>query len=391
MQPETKSSLLIYLINYDWRDIFRSDHEELWEKLVRDNLAPDFNRLFFHSYAHVGYHEKHDTVETVHIKTRLKYLKPLLDMTTLVRAPYYAWRYGVRPDVWAVADFGAVPGAWLAKKLFGGTVVMSINNEPVRYSRVRKFGFFKSLYTRLIQTLFHGLVDRYFTINTTLRDYLVSAGVPQDTITIFSMNTIVRDAKHITQARKGVIRTQFGLRPDNKVLVTVGRLEAEKNWEKSIALFATLPKEYVLFCLGMGSLEQKLKDLTKQHGVEDRVFFPGFVQRSDIWNYYLDADAFVLLSRVEALGIVFWEAMYVGLPCVGSDVPGIMESLGEDGERGRIYREEDGVEGYQEQVRFCVTPSTEREAMCKRARAYVEEHIRSTVSINDIATPRASR
>jgi glycosyltransferase involved in cell wall biosynthesis len=222
------------------------------------------------------------------------------------------------------------------------------------------------------------------TINETMKRYIMNLGVPEERISIFLVDTIRRDRKHIPHAQKGVVRSRHGIGPDAKVLLTVARLEAEKNWPRSLELFATLPDDHVLIVLGMGSLEPELRQMVRTLGVEKRVIFTGFVQREDIWNYYLDADVFVLLSTAEALGIVFWEAMYVNTPVIGSDVEGILESLGSDGERGRVWTESDGIKGYQERVAFCVTPSAERDTMIQKAKEYVDEQLKNPTTINTL-------
>lgn len=384
-EDATAEPLTICLVNYDWRDIFRTDKNELREKLERDQLRPDINHFFFFSWAKQTYAAEEGLWQTKHQRTYgLEAMRPVMNIWALFAVPFALRGKGRSIDVWATYDFGMVPALWVCKRIYGGTVVGILNNQPKIYSEVRKFGKVKGMYSWLMERVGARLVDHMFTINLTLKRYLQSIGVPERKITVFAMNTILRDEKDIAAAQRGKVRAQYGIGADKKVIVTVGRLEAEKNWPRSLELFATVPDQYVLFCLGMGSLEEELKHQVADLGIAHRVFFTGFVQRKDIWNYYLDADVFVLLSRAEALGIVFWEAMYVGLPVVGSDVEGIIESVGADGERGRIWNESQGVSGYQERIFFCTQQSPERTAMVARASSYVRERIQNTITINDI-------
>jgi 1,2-diacylglycerol 3-alpha-glucosyltransferase len=277
-----------------------------------------------------------------------------------------------------------VLGAWIAKSLFGGKLVMSINNQPVIYARTRSFGQVKGAYIALLQRLFHSLVDHYFTINKTLASYLNDIGVDDDNITIFSMDTIERDLGEIERAKAGVIRAKYNIPPDAKVLLTVARLEVEKNYPRLLELFAGLGPGHVLIALGRGSMLDELKAQAEKLGVADRVIFTGYVERDDIWNYYKDADVFVLISKAEALGIVLWEAIYTDVPIVCSDVPGILETVGGDLDRARVWLEEDGQEGFTERTQFCITESRERDAMMHRARVFVEEQLQNKVTINTL-------
>ncbi len=377
-------SLLIFYANHDWRNIFQNSFHELHEKLERDRMNADLNSFFFFSYAHVRYVVLDGQYRTAHIKTYLKHCKPLLDFTSIVRIPFVAWKYGVRPDVWVVGDFGTVLGARIAKRLFGGLLVMSINNQPTIYARTRKFGAVKGLYIALLEHCFHGLVDHYFTINQTLRSYLLSIGVSSAHVSVFSMNTIDRDVRDIKASRQGVIRAQYNISIDTKILLTVARLEVEKNYPELLRHFAALGPGYVLFALGRGSMLVELQEQSRGLGVADRVFFPGYVERKDIWNYYQDADVFVLISKAEALGVVLWEAMYLNVPVVGSNVEGILESLGENGERGLVWKQGESSERFCVLISKALSDSEERTRMLKEAKEYVEAQLRNITTINSV-------
>ena len=147
-----------------------------------------------------------------------------------------------------------------------------------------------------------------------------------------------------------------------------------------------LPKNYFLFALGRGSLLPKLIEQCKNLGISERVVFTGFVGRDEIWNYYQDADAFVLLSHAEALGVVFWEAMYIHVPVIGSDFPGIMETTGIDGDRGRVWNRVLGQTGFTERVSFCINESDTKKEMIARARTFVDKELSNRITINNLFT-----
>lgn len=383
-----KTPLTIFLINFDWRDIFRTDVHEMNEKLVRDQLNPDLNNFFFFSWARMSYEVDGEHYSTRHIRTYgLEKVRPTLDIVALFAVPWVAYKKHVRPDVWSSYDFGMVPALWIAKCFFGGKIVMVLNNQPHIYSKTRRFGWIKGLYSWIVERIGIRFVDHIFTINTTMKEYIKSLGLPEENITVFAMDTIIRDEVYIRNAQKGVIRAKYSIPHDTKVLVTAARLEAEKNYPKLLELFAGLGDGYVLFCLGMGSLQAQLEAQAETLGIRDRVHFEGFVQRRDIWNYYNDADVFVLLSNVEALGIVFWEAMYARLPALGSNVDGILESIGSDGDRGRVWKHGGTQKEFTDAITFCTTPSAERSLMLERARQFVDAQIKNRVTVNDIASP----
>ena len=374
----------IFLVNFDWRDIMRASPVEFHDKLERDRLNPDINDFFVFSWARASYTSLEGRWKTVHKKTRLDKLRPLLDLVTFFLVPITAKKYKIRPDAWIAYDFGSVPALWMSKKLFGGKIILCLNNQPRIYSQTRRFGGVKFFYSWMVEKLFSRLVDRYFTINETMSSYIKSLGISGDRITIFSMNTIARDRAFIDQAKKGSIREKYSIPKDSKIILTVARLEAEKNYPRLLELFAGLGEGYVLIALGRGSLLESLKSQALSLGIGGRVFFPGFVHRDGIWEYYKDADVFALVSKAEALGVVFWEAMYAGIPVIGSDVDGIRESIGESGDKGFIWKDELGEAGFKAIVSKCLNPGSERDAMLKRAKEYVEVQIGNAITINDI-------
>jgi len=364
--------------------MFRSSFDEFRDKLERDRLNPDVNRFFVMSWSGVSYEKIGGQYETIHLKTSLGSFRPFLDLVTLFQVLSTARRYGKKPDVWMTYDFGFVPALWLAHKYLGGKIVMCLNNQPRIYSATRSFGTLKSAYSWLVEKLFSPLVEHYFTINNTMRSYIEDLGVSPAKITVFSMNTIERDREAISAAKPGRIRARYNIPSETKIIMTVARLEAEKNYPRLLELFAGLGPGYFLIALGRGSLLGELTRQASNLGISSRVIFPGFVDRREIWDYYADADVFVLLSKAEALGVVFWEAMYAGVPVVGSEADGIVETIGEDGDRGRIWREVDEQQGFNQKISFCFNESDERSAMIDKAKRFVEEQISNAININDV-------
>ncbi len=372
------------MINYDWRDIFRTSSVEFRQKLDRDQMGPDLNNFFFFSWANVSYVKSDGRFRTVHKKTRLYSLKPILDLITAILVPLTVKRFKLHPDAWMTYDFGMLPALWVAKLFFGGKIVLCVSNQPRLYSRTRRFGRLKSFYSWATEKLWWFLADHFFTINESMKSYLEKIGVPCKRITVFYVNTIDRDLGFIAKAEKGLIRPRHSIRPNQKIVLTAARLEAEKNYPKLLEMFAGLSSEHVLIALGQGSLFESLQRQAKALGIEDRLIFAGHILRNDIWNYFMDADVFVLLSKAEALGLVFWEAMHMNVPVIGSTADGIVETIGQDGERGRIWREGDGSKGFEERVRFCLTPSPEKDAMLKRAREFVDKQRENKITFNDL-------
>lgn len=125
---------------------------------------------------------------------------------------------------------------------------------------------------------------------------------------------------------------------ERKEIVSVGRLEAQKNQELLIKAFASIEKdfpEYVLTIYGEGHLRGKLEDLIQRLQLSGRVFLPG--TEKEVHNKIKDASLFVLSSDYEGLPNALIEALAIGIPCISTDCsPGGARMLINDGVNGII-------------------------------------------------------
>ena len=124
----------------------------------------------------------------------------------------------------------------------------------------------------------------------------------------------------------------------DKRIVSVGRLDANKNHEMMIRAFASLKDkypEYTLTIYGEGELRRFLEDLIEQLGVSARVFIPGVIP--DVAKQIERAALFLLTSYSEGVSNALIEALASGLPVISTDVPsgGTVELI-TDGENGLI-------------------------------------------------------
>jgi glycosyltransferase involved in cell wall biosynthesis len=105
------------------------------------------------------------------------------------------------------------------------------------------------------------------------------------------------------------------------IIISVGRMQKEKNFSHLIHAFAEVAKKRParLVILGEGAQEAELKALTQQLGIQDRVLFPGFVKNVSDWLQH--SQIFVCTSLLEAFGNAIVEAMACGLTVVSVDCP----------------------------------------------------------------------
>jgi glycosyltransferase involved in cell wall biosynthesis len=136
---------------------------------------------------------------------------------------------------------------------------------------------------------------------------------------------------------KNAVLKNMGFTGTEKMIFCAGRLVQGKGQDNLIRIFSCIAKKMndtVLIIAGDGPDLLRLKKITKENFIDDKVRFLGALSRKDIATYYSSSDLFILLSRLnETFGIVFIEAMALGTPVIGSNLGGVPEVI-ENGVNG---------------------------------------------------------
>ena len=109
---------------------------------------------------------------------------------------------------------------------------------------------------------------------------------------------------------------------DQKIIVTAGRLEEQKNYPmllEAFKRFGLIFPDYRLEIYGQGSLWNELNDLCEKMGIQSKVFFKGYVE--NVEEYIKKASMFVLASNYEGISNTMMEAMAMGVPTICTDCP----------------------------------------------------------------------
>lgn len=153
-----------------------------------------------------------------------------------------------------------------------------------------------------------------------------------------------------------------------QTVIGVGRLEAEKGFDRLIDAFARvapLHPQWRLVIYGEGSLRTSLESRRDRLGLAERVEFPGWVN-PPIWPVYRRAALFVLSSRYEGFPSALLEAMACGPACIAFDCPsgpGAIICHGEDG----LLVPADDVEALAAAIERCIADPELRAALSRRA------------------------
>jgi glycosyltransferase involved in cell wall biosynthesis len=128
----------------------------------------------------------------------------------------------------------------------------------------------------------------------------------------------------LDEMQKAALRAALGVSPQDKLVLTVGRLAAPKGHTFLLQAIYSIcqPENQVVFLLaGDGPLRQTLEEQARQLGIQQQLRFLG--RRGDVPDLLGICDLFVLPSISEGLPVAMLEAMNAGLPVIATRLDGI--------------------------------------------------------------------
>ncbi len=187
--------------------------------------------------------------------------------------------------------------------------------------------------------------DSFIAYGTRAKEYLIHLGAKQDKIFI-GWNTVDNSFfeanSKITAKEKDALKKKLGIKK-RLVLLYVGQLIRRKGVYDLLEAYSLLKKEtddVALLIVGSGMEEKDLRRKCDQEGIKD-VVFAGFLEYSQLPEYFGISDLFILPSYEEVWGLVINEAMACGLPVITTEKVGASADLVKDSINGFIVLEKD--------------------------------------------------
>ncbi len=188
----------------------------------------------------------------------------------------------------------------LLKKFISSKVIVSVRNDPrIEYKNLLYKILMKNLYIKADGFVFQTPDAQHFFSNKIQKKSVVILNSINPDFFI-NKNNVTRE----------------------KLIVSVGRLEPQKNQKNIILAFANISKkfpDYKLVIYGEGSLRKELENLIAEKNMINRIFLPGI--SNDIRKSIERASIFILSSDYEGLPNSLMEAMALGIPCISTDCP----------------------------------------------------------------------
>jgi glycosyltransferase involved in cell wall biosynthesis len=140
-------------------------------------------------------------------------------------------------------------------------------------------------------------------------------------------------ASDVRAAARAGLRARFGWKDDARVMISVGRLDRQKDplllLEAALPLMARTPRLHLLL-VGDGSLRPQVESIVRAAGCGGRIALAGARPADEIAMLLKGADLFVMSSAYEGMPIALLEALASGLPVVSTPVGEVPMLVRED-------------------------------------------------------------
>ncbi|MFA6214697.1 MAG: glycosyltransferase [Candidatus Micrarchaeia archaeon] len=138
------------------------------------------------------------------------------------------------------------------------------------------------------------------------------------------------------------VRRELGLSGKTKLILSVGRVVKEKNYDFILRAARQVRDPDARFLIvGKGPYLDTLKKEAQRMGLSSKFHFTGYVlAKEKLIDYYNAADAFVFASKFETQGLTLLEAFACGKPAAVLEGTA-MEEMVKNGRNGYLFSEDE--------------------------------------------------
>jgi glycosyltransferase involved in cell wall biosynthesis len=215
----------------------------------------------------------------------------------------------------------------LLRKVEGDRVVMTVHTIYPKRSTFD--GILKNFYDLTIGNAMLRSFDSFVAINRHVEQGLRNRGVPKDKIRVIP-NSVDLERFENTPSPKHFLE-RVGLSSGTEIVLVVGRIDWQMGFDDIMKTFAEIHKDYEnakLLIIGRDyGLQNHLKELGRQYGVDSDVVFAGELTDRTLHSAYASAKVLLMTPLYEVGWNVLLEAMASGLPVVSTRIKGSSEMI----------------------------------------------------------------
>ncbi len=221
-------------------------------------------------------------------------------------------------------------------RLAGVPIVIETTHGPEAWRQ----GWFKR--SGIVDRWIERLVTANIAVSEANRRYLVrQKRYPAHKVHVIPNGRDLAKFARADESQVSALRTRLGIGESDRVILSVGRLEPQKDPLCLIEAFARVTTTFAaarLILVGDGSLRPRLEEFVAGRGLRSRVLFCGF--QPDVTAFYHLAEIVALTSLYEGMPLVAIEAGAAARPLVATAVDGTTEVV-EHGRTGCLVPPQD--------------------------------------------------
>ncbi|MGB9794641.1 glycosyltransferase [Caldisericum exile] len=239
-----------------------------------------------------------------------------------------------KPDVLISSLDHANIVAIIAKLLSFRRTKIIVRVDSTLSQELKNLSTLKGKLIPLLMKVFYRYVDFIVAVSEGVKEDLTSfLKIPKDKVKVIYNPVISSD---IFEKAKEPVDHPWFTSGEYPIIIGVGRLNREKDFQTLIKAFSFIRKEVDarLVILGEGEERKNLENLAKELGISEYLLMPGFVNNP--YKYMSKSSVFVLSSIYEGLPTVLIEALSLGIPVVSTDCPSGPREILENGKYGKL-------------------------------------------------------
>jgi glycosyltransferase involved in cell wall biosynthesis len=179
--------------------------------------------------------------------------------------------------------------------------------------------FVKRVYDRTLGGRELKRAQAFIALQESEKAQIISYGVPSECIEVIANGL---DPKNYDlDFHPGSFRKRYGISPDKKMILFLGRINRKKGVDMLIEAFSQLKDmDAVLVIVGPddGQLSE-VQTLIARYELSERVILTGLLSGNDVLEAYRDAGLFVLPCRTDTFPTTIMESCLIGIPMVVTD------------------------------------------------------------------------
>jgi glycogen(starch) synthase len=220
-------------------------------------------------------------------------------------------------DIIHVHDWMTIPAGMEVKNVTGRPLIIHIHSLESDRSAMRLNERIFGIERLGMMEADHVIAVSHYTKKKIVDQY----GVPHDKISVVH-NAVSRS--------ESCQRCQVKKNPSRKYVLFLGRITSQKgpDYFLEAAWKILLKNSDIHFIMaGSGDMMQHVKEMVVQLGIENNVYFTGFLGDIDVEKAYAMSDLYVMPSVSEPFGITALEAIMYDVPVIISKQSGVSEVI----------------------------------------------------------------